>query len=165
MIPTFRPDRYLEPAQPGWIDAVKQLGAAANVDVGDYAGYVEALEERRTYFIAHGATSADHSHLDARAEPLEPAEAQRIYALAQTGRATPEEATSFRRHMVLEMARMSCDDGLVMTLHPGVRRNHHSRTFARFGRTPGTTFRWLWSSPMRCNRCSTGTARIPTCTW
>ena len=47
VIPTFRPDRYLEPAAPGWADAVKQLGAAARIDVGDYAGYVAALEERR----------------------------------------------------------------------------------------------------------------------
>ena len=137
VIPTFRPDRYLEPVGPGWIDAVKQLGAAAQVDVGDYAGYIEALEDRRRHFIAHGATSADHSHLDARAEPLEPAEAQRIYSLAQNGKATPEEATSFRRHMVLEMARMSCDDGLVMTLHPGVRRNHHRPTFDRYGADTG----------------------------
>ena len=36
-----------------------------------------------------------------------------------------DEAVAFRRHMLLEMARMSCEDGLVMTLHPGVRRGHH----------------------------------------
>ena len=60
------------------------------VDVGDYAGYIAALEDRRRYFIAHGATSADHSHLDAGAEPLEPAEAQRIYRLALNGRATAD---------------------------------------------------------------------------
>ena len=35
--------------------------------------------------------------------------------------------------MLLEMARMSCEDGLVMTLHPGVRRGHHGPTAARFG--------------------------------
>ena len=39
--------------------------------------------------------------------------------------------------MVLEMARMSCDDGLVMTLHPGVHRNHHPATFARYGADTG----------------------------
>ena len=39
--------------------------------------------------------------------------------------------------MLLEMARMSCDDGLVMALHPGVRRNHHLRTSERFGPDTG----------------------------
>lgn len=137
VIPTFRPDRYLEPARTGWADAVKGLGAAAQVDVGEYDGYVQALEERRRYFIAHGATSADHSHLDARAEPLDRAEAQRIYYLAMNGQATEQEATAFRRHMLLEMARMSCDDGLVMTLHPAVHRNHHPATYARYGADTG----------------------------
>lgn len=137
VIPTFRPDRYLEPGRSGWVDAVKGLGAAAQVDVGEYAGYIRALEERRRFFISRGATSADHSHLDAGTEPLEAAEAQRIYYSAMNGRVTPDEATAFRRHMVLEMARMSCDDGLVMTLHPGVQRNHHPATFARYGADTG----------------------------
>jgi glucuronate isomerase len=137
VVPTFRPDRYLEPGQTGWADAVKHLGAVAGVDIGEYSGYIGALEERRRYFIQHGATSTDHSHLDARAEPLDPADAQRIYYLAMNGRATRKETTAFRRHMILEMARMSCDDGLVMTLHPGVRRNHHPDTLARFGADTG----------------------------
>ena len=137
VIPTFRPDKYLEPARVDWVDAVKGLGAAARIDVGEYDGYISALEERRRFFVSRGATSADHSHLDAIAEPLERAEAQRIYTSAMSGQVTPEEATAFRRHMVLEMARMSCDDGLVMTLHPGVQRNHHPASFARYGADTG----------------------------
>ena len=96
-----------------------------------------ALEERRRYFIAHGAISADHSHADVRTDPLEPAEAARIYRAALAGEATAGEAVAFRRHMLAEMARMSCDDGLVMTLHPGVRRNHHRPTYERFGPDTG----------------------------
>jgi glucuronate isomerase len=72
VVPTFRPDRYLEPLRSGWVAAVKQLGATANIDIGDYAGYVEALEDRRQFFLSRGATSSDHSHLDAIAEPLNP---------------------------------------------------------------------------------------------
>ena len=137
VIPTFRPDRYLEPAEPGWREAMVRLGEVAGIDTGDYAGYVHALEERRRHFIRHGATSADHSHADVRTDPLEPADAARIYRAALAGDATPEEAAAFRRHMLLEMARMSCEDGLVMTLHPGIRRNHHRPTFARLGADTG----------------------------
>ncbi|HEX4432678.1 MAG TPA: glucuronate isomerase [Frankiaceae bacterium] len=138
VIPTFRPDRYLEPAEPGWSDALSRLGRASGIDVGDYAGYLAALEQRRRYFIAQGAVSADHSHADARTDPLEPSEAARIFRAALTGDATAEECVAFRRHMVLEMARMSCDDGLVMTLHPGVRRHHHQVTYERFGADTGS---------------------------
>jgi len=137
VVPTFRPDRYLEPARPGWVDAVKRLGAVAETDVGSYAGYVAALEQRRQFFVARGARSADHSHADAVAAPLDAGEADRIYRWALAGQVSEAEATAFRRHMILEMARMSCDDGLVMTLHPGVRRNHHPDTLVRFGPDTG----------------------------
>jgi glucuronate isomerase len=138
VIPTFRPDRYLEPAQPGWAEAVARLGEIADVDTGEYVGYVHALEVRRRYFIEHGAVSADHSHEDAHTDPLEPDEAARIYRAALAGEATVAEATAFRRHMLGDMARMSCEDGLVMTLHPGVRRGHHLPTQARFGPDTGS---------------------------
>ena len=137
VIPTFRPDRYLEPGQPGWRDAVTRLAEVADLDTGDYAGFVRALEARRRYFVAHGAVSADHSHVDVRTDPLEPAEAARIYRAALAGEATEAEAVALRRHLLCEMARMSCDDGLVMTLHPGVRRGHHGPTAAAFGPDTG----------------------------
>ncbi|MFI7542430.1 glucuronate isomerase [Actinoplanes sp. NPDC049599] len=135
--PTFRPDRYLEPAAPGWADAVKRLGAMADTDTGHYAGYLAALENRRRYFVAHGAVSADHGHADAVVAPLDPAEAARLYGRALAGQITAAEATAFRRHMMLEMARMSCEDGLVMTVHPGIHRNHHPPTLARYGPDTG----------------------------
>jgi glucuronate isomerase len=137
VVPTFRPDRYLEPAQPGWRDAVGRLGEVAEIDTGDYAGFVAALEARRRTFIEHGAVSADHSHVDVRTDPLEPAEAARTYRAALAGEATGAEAVALRRHLLLEMARMSCDDGLVMTLHPGVRRGHHGPTTEAFGPDTG----------------------------
>jgi glucuronate isomerase len=133
VVPTFRPDRYLEPARPDWPDLVRRLAGVAGVDTGDYAGYIRALEARRRAFVEHGATSADHAHEDVGSEPLDPTEARRIYAAALVGEATAAECTAFRRHMLSEMAHMSCDDGLVMTIHPAVRRNHHGPTFARFG--------------------------------
>ncbi|WP_354529047.1 glucuronate isomerase [Nakamurella sp. UYEF19] len=137
VIPTFRPDRYLEPAGAGWVGDVDRLGRSAGTEVGDFTGYIAALEERRRFFIANGAVSADHSHFDLRTTPLEPSEAARIYSSARVGEATDAESTAFRRHMLLEMARMSCDDGLVMTVHPGVHRNHHPATFAAFGGDTG----------------------------
>ena len=138
VVPTFRPDRYLEPAQPGWAEAVARLGEIADSDTGEYVGYVRALELRRRYFVEHGAVSADHSHEDVRTDPLDPDVAARIYRAALAGEATVDETTAFRRHMLLEMARMSCEDGLVMTLHPGVRRGHHRPTQARFGPDTGS---------------------------
>jgi glucuronate isomerase len=137
VLPTFRPDRYLEPGREDWAELVDALGAAADTDTSDYKGFIAALEDRRRHFIAHGAVSADHSHTDAGTAPLDQADAERIFRAARAGAATPEEAAALRRHLLLEMARMSVEDGLVMTLHPGVYRNHHEPTHQRFGSDVG----------------------------
>jgi glucuronate isomerase len=135
--PTFRPDRYLEPGRTDWPDLVKRLGEATDTDTGSYPGYLRALAARRRHFVEHGAVSADHSHADAIAEPLPSGEADRIFRQALSGEAGPAETTAFRRHMMFEMARLSVEDGLVMTLHPGVRRNHHPETLHRYGPDTG----------------------------
>jgi glucuronate isomerase len=136
--PTFRPDRYLEPAREGWRAALDRLGEAADIDTGSYAGYLAALEARRRYFVEHGAVSADHGHQDAAAEPLSEATAARIFRAAYWGDATEAEMVAFRRHMLMEMARMSCEDGLVMTLHPGAHRNHHTASHRAYGPDTGS---------------------------
>ena len=138
VIPTFRPDKYLEAAQPTWNADVDRLAEVSGIDTGTYEGLIAALENRRRYFKDHGAVSSDHSHFDARTDTLELSVAERIYAAARKGEVSESEATALRRHLVSEMARMACDDGLVMTLHPGVRRNHHLPTFEKYGADVGT---------------------------
>ena len=135
--PTFRPDRYLEPGRVGWNALVDRLGEVSGVDTDSYAGWVAAMENRRAFFRANGAVSYDHSHADARVEPISDAEAERLYRLARETRITPDEADTLRRHFMFAQARMAADDGLVMTLHPAVFRNHHPASLERFGADVG----------------------------
>ncbi len=137
VVPTFRPDVYLEPAQPRWVAAVDRLAEVSGVDTGDYAGWVAAMENRRAYFAEHGAVSTDHSHRDLGTERLPDEQANELYAAARAGRISPADGDRLRRHMVDEMARMATEDGLTMTLHPAVHRNHHGPTFERFGADVG----------------------------
>ena len=122
---------------PGWVGRLSDLERASGIDTGTYDGYLASLQNRREYFVAHGAVSADHSHPDVQTEALDADEAHRIFDAARSGQATVAESTAFRRHMLAEMARMSCEDGLVMTLHPGICRDHHGPTAARFGSDSG----------------------------
>jgi glucuronate isomerase len=135
--PTFRPDKYLEPAAPDWNGLVDRLGEVSGVDAGSYAGWLAAMENRRAFFKAHGAVSTDHSHRDARIEPLDDVDAERLYALARAGRITAAEGDTLRRNFMFQQARMAADDGLVLTLHPAVFRNHHAPTFEAFGADVG----------------------------
>ncbi|GAA1146920.1 glucuronate isomerase [Ornithinicoccus hortensis] len=137
VIPTFRPDKYLEPGRADFAESVTRLGEVSGEDTGDYAGYLRALEARRRYFVEHGAVSSDHSHVDVQTLTLDDGEASQIYAAALGGTATEQESTALRRHMLGQMARMATDDGLVMTLHPGSYRNHHGPTLAAHGPDTG----------------------------
>lgn len=137
VVPTFRPDRYLEPGRPDWNDLVDRLGEVSGVEVGTYQGFLDALQNRREYFKAHGAVSTDHSHADLATVVLDRAEGEQLYTAAREGSAGEEQTTTLRRAVVTEMARMATEDGLTMTLHPAVFRNHHQGTFERFGADVG----------------------------
>jgi glucuronate isomerase len=51
--------------------------------------------------------------------------------------ADEDDASRFTAHMLMEFARMSVEDGLVMQLHVGSFRNHNAALFARFGPDAG----------------------------
>jgi len=131
VIPTFRPDGYLDPEAPGFAERVERLDATS------FAGYLDALAGRRAFFVENGAVSADHGVLEPFTTDLDDAEAARLFDAGRAGTITPAEAHTFRGRMLLEMARMSVDDGLVMTIHAGVQRNHHLPTLERFGADTG----------------------------
>lgn len=137
VVPTFRPDRYLEPAAPGWVADVDRLAEVSGTDTGTYAGWVAAMEDRRTFFKERGGVSTDHSHRDLGTEPLEDGEAERLYTAARRRRISAEDGDRLRRHMVTEMVRMATEDGLTMTFHPAVFRNHHPGTLERYGADVG----------------------------
>jgi len=137
VLPTFRPDKYLEVGVAGWVEHADRLQEVSGVDTAELSGFIDALQARRDHFRAHGAVSADHSHADVQAEKLPTEEAAELYRLARKGSLEPVEALALRRHLLWEMARMSSEDGLVMTLHPGVSRNHHGPSHAAFGADVG----------------------------
>lgn len=131
--PTFRPDGVVNLDAPNWRANLDRLGEVSGIEVRDYRSFVAAIEQRRGVFKTCGATATDHAALTPTTAELSPAEADRIVQRALAGRAEPSDAQRFTAHMLLEMARMSIEDGLVMQLHPGSLRNHNAGVFERFG--------------------------------
>ena len=68
---------------------------------------------------------------------LSPVEADVIFQRALKGQASGDEAVRFTAHMLLEMARMSVEDGLVMQLHVGSFRDHNPMIYENFGTDKG----------------------------
>jgi len=137
VITTFRPDDVVDLEWPGWPDRVAALGELTGEDTTGYPGYLAALRRRREAFVKAGATSSDHGHPSAAAGELAPAEVAAIYLRALRGPVRAADAEAFRAHLLLEFARMSIDDGLVMQLHPGSVRNHNRWLYQRHGRDVG----------------------------
>jgi len=131
--PTFRPDTVVNLDTPDWPAHIAHLAEVSGVDVVGYPSLVRALEERRAAFKALGATATDHAALTAHTERLTPGEAEAIVQRALRGRSEEADAARFTAHMLIELARMSAEDGLVMQLHIGSYRNHNAALLQRFG--------------------------------
>jgi glucuronate isomerase len=137
VIPTFRPDAVFRIAAPEWKSELDKLASATGSDIGDYRSFIKALEDRRAHFRSLGATATDHAVLEPYTERLSDVAAESLFAAALSGSATDEDQRGFEAHMMMESARMSVDDGMVMQLHPGAFRDYNTTVFERFGRDKG----------------------------
>ena len=137
VIPTFRPDALLTLDNEDWRAQVEALSQVSGIQVHDYPSFLTALEHRRDFFKQLGATATDHGVFDLAAEPLTDTDAKVLFRRALDGLATSQDTAQFTAHVLLEMARMSCADGLVMQIHPGSLRNHSPMILERFGRDKG----------------------------
>jgi len=135
--PTFRPDAVVNIHTENWPQHIKALSQISGINVTGYATFIEALENRRVFFKAMGATATDHAANSPFTQELSPAEAEAIFQRALKGTASVDDAARFTGHMLMEMARMSLEDGLVMQIHPGSYRNHNAHIFNRFGLDKG----------------------------
>ncbi|MEP3333201.1 glucuronate isomerase [Sedimentitalea sp.] len=136
-IPTFRPDAVLDPRAKGWATAMGRLGEMTSEDCATMNGWRAALAARRQHFIAYGATATDHAIERLETEWLEDSAAQTLLDQCLTGRADEPARRRLYNHMLIEMAQMSVEDGLVMQLHAGSARGTNQSVSERFGPDTG----------------------------
>ncbi|OOY21965.1 glucuronate isomerase [Thioclava sp. DLFJ5-1] len=137
VITAYRPDPVVDPDFEGFAQNVEtfcQLGGQSGTS---FAAYLDAHRDRRAYFASFGATSTDHGHPSAATLNLDRAAVEALYDKVLAGKADAAEREAFRAQMLTEMAKLSCEDGLVMQIHPGSSRNHSDPILARFGRDKG----------------------------
>jgi len=137
VIPTFRPDAVVNMDRPDWRASIDMLSEVSGITVTNYKRYIQALEQRRAYFQSMGAQASDHAALTPYTKQLSSAQANALFQRALEEDLMPDDAARFTGHMLIEMARMSLEDGLVMQLHPGSHRNHNPLILERFGLDKG----------------------------
>ena len=141
--PTFRPDLAINLRHPNWQAEIGRLGAQTGREItlvrplhpGPRAAPAVLQADGR-----HGNRSRRRDALHGRAV-ASPTPTRSSSARWQA-EPHPRTCARFTGHMLIEMARMSVDDGLVMQLHPGSDRNHNQQVFERFGPDRAATSRW-----------------------
>ena len=137
VVPTFRPDGVVNIDRPDWREHINRLGDMCGFEITSVSRLIQALEQRRAFFKTMGATATDHAALTPYTARLSEPDAEGILRRALDGTASEDDATRFTGHLLVESARMSIEDGLVMQLHVGSYRNHNRAIFERFGLDKG----------------------------
>ena len=137
VVPAFRPDGVTDLLNFAWSENINKLEQIIGYEVSSYKIFVTALEERRSFFKTIGATSTDHGVTSPFAHDLGDSEAEKLFQKGLRGKATADDAAQFTAHMLMQMARMSVEDGLVMQIHAGAYRNHNFSVFKKFGPDKG----------------------------
>src|SRR6266513_1957641 len=107
VIPCFRPDAVFRIASPDWPAELEKLGREHGAPLVDYAEFLDALKDRRTFFKSMGATATERAVLEPYTTWLSPSEAGVWYQQARQGDVTPADERRFMGHLLMEMARLS----------------------------------------------------------
>ncbi len=91
VVPTFRPDDVVDPDRPDFSANLDRLADLTGRDTSSWAGYLDAIRERRRAFLDAGATATDHGPPTARTADLDPQTAARLFVRVR--------ATTARREM------------------------------------------------------------------
>ncbi|MDO9087036.1 MAG: glucuronate isomerase [Anaerolineaceae bacterium] len=133
IVPTFRFDSLVHLNHPSWRSQIDDLAIVSKIDIINFSKYLQALQTRRDFFRSLGATASDFSALSAYVEECSTSQVDEIFQRALKNQCTPQDAERFTAHMLMEMARMSSEDGMVMQFHVGIFRNHNQPLYQQFG--------------------------------
>ncbi len=149
--PTFRPDKALTVDQPEAFNAwVAKLEAISNVDCSSFQGFLDALENRHTYFHEQGGRLSDHGMNYCPGQFATQAEAAAIFDAARKGKAASlQDWERYAGFLMLLFGRLDARRGWVKQLHLGALRNNNTRLLRALG--PDTGFDSIGDWPQAAN--------------
>jgi glucuronate isomerase len=137
VLPAFRPDKAMAvDSVKGFIAWVVTLEKAADMVIGDYATFREALASRHDFFHQAGCRLSDHGIEQPYAADYTEREIEAIFKKVRAGAALqPEEVLKFKSAVLFELAVMDAEAGWVQQF--GCRRTGHGlRRHGRFRNRP-----------------------------
>lgn len=130
---TYRPDDVTDPSRANIAENLQKFGEMAGENISTWSGLINAHRNRREYFRRFGAVATDHGVPTANTADLPLVEKQALLDKILAGKHDAADAELFRAQMLTEMALLSVEDGMVMQIHAGSRRNTDPLVMAERG--------------------------------
>ncbi len=135
VLPSFRPDRFLNVGQDAWFAAIEQLRNRFDVVINDWDSLLAALSKSLDFFCEAGCKVTDHGFIHFR---YAEGDATAVMDKAmQSQPLTEEEIAIYQGAMLRFLAKQYADRGMAMQLHLGPIRNNSPKLMAAFGADAG----------------------------
>jgi len=140
VLPAFRPDKAMNADDTAALnDYINKLEQVANVSIGDFDSYLQALKSRHDYFAANGCSVSDHGLEQIYAEDFTDEDIRTIFGKIRAGGVLiPGEILKFKSAMLFHFAVWDHEKGWVQQFHLGALRNNNTRLLTKLG--PDTGF-------------------------
>jgi len=138
--PAWRPDKAIAVENldnlNDWIDRLAQL---VDIEIKDYASFLEAIKNRHDFFHAMGCRLSDHGLETACAEDYTQSEIASIFRKIRLHQQLNlAEQLKFKSAVLVDLALMDNEKGWVQQFHLGALRSNNTRLFNTIG--PDTGF-------------------------
>lgn len=139
VLPAWRPDKAMAVEDPAKFNAyVDTLSQAADIDIRDFGGYIQALRKRHDYFASMGCCISDHGIETIYVEPYTEHDVASTFADIRGGKTLSKAAClKFKSAMLHEFALMDHEKGWVQQYHLSAFRSVNSRMVEQIGPDSG----------------------------
>lgn len=140
ILPAFRPDAAMNVDNPAaFNNYVSRLEKAADVNIGTFNEFIDALKKRHDFFAANGCSVSDHGLEHIYAEDYTDNDIENAFNSIRAGKTLSElERNQFKSYMLVQFAEWDWERGWVQQYHLGALRNNNSRML----RDPGPDTGW-----------------------
>ncbi len=139
IFPAFRPDKAMNVDDAASFNAyLSKLEESANINIGNFQNYLDALKSRHDFFAAMGCSVSDHGLEQVYAEEYTDAEIEIAFTKIRSGsELSNSENLKFKSAMLYIFAVWDWERGWVQQYHLGALRNNNSRMLKQLGADTG----------------------------
>ena len=130
VLPSFRPDKALNINLGGYAEYIKELGAAADIEIKSYRDVITALFKRIDYFNDVGCCISDQAFDYVPFSLADDEKIEFVFSRAMNGeKITQEEADIYKTPILLALGKKYHELGWAMEIHIGAMRNNNTEMF------------------------------------